>query len=240
MKKIDNNFIHCIITSPPYFNAKEYSHWDTYEQYMDWLKNVFIESYRILKDGRMCCVNLSVIIEPRKNRNSESIRIPIPFHFVSLMEKIGYKFLEDILWIKPEGSAKNRNGGFFQHRQPVAYKPNIINEYLLVFQKPINGLIDKIVRGYKDEIKQESLIQGEYDRTNVWNINPETNSAHPAAFPLELSDRCVKYYSYIGDIIFDPLIGSGTTALSAKKMKRNFIGFELSKKYCEIAKNRLL
>lgn len=234
-----SNSIDLIVTSPPYYNAREYSTWETYEKYIDFLKEVFSECYRVLKDGRMCAVNISVIIQPRAKRSEESKRIALPFHFVNLMEDIGFKFLEDIIWVKPEGSAKNRNGGFFRHRQPVAYKPNIINEYIFVFQKPMNGLIDKIVRSYKGEIKQKSLVEDGYERTNVWYMNPETNSEHPAPFPKELSDKLIKYYSYMGDTVLDPFMGSGTTALSCKTMNRNYIGFEIHEKYINIANDRL-
>ena len=239
MNKIDDNSIHLIFTSPPYFNVKEYSNWDTYDDYLNFLKDVFEKCFRVLKEGRMCVVNISTIIQPRISRSHESKRIPLPFHFVNLMEDVGFKFLEDIIWVKPEGSAKNRNGGFFRHRQPVAYKPNVVNEYIFVFQKPMNGLIDKIVRSYKGEIKQKSLVEDGYERTNVWYINPETNSKHPAPFPEELSDKVIKYYSYVGDIVFDPFMGSGTTAISCIKLKRNYIGSEIHKEFVDLANERI-
>lgn len=231
--------IDLIVTSPPYYNAKEYSHWNTYEEYLKWMEDVFSLLYEKIKEGRMCCVNLSVVLEQRKNRNSESKRIPLPFHFVCMMGKIGFKFLEDIIWVKPEGASKNRNGRFFQDRQPVQYKPNVINEYILVFQKPSKFLIDKIVRSYKGEVKKRSLVEDGYERSNVWCINPETRSKHPAPFPEELCEKIIKYYSYVGDIVLDPFMGSGTTAKMAKMNKRNYIGFETCKGYCEIADKRL-
>ena len=158
LAKLESNTIDLCITSPPYYNAKEYSQWETYEDYLKEMKEIFIKVFNVLKEGRMCCVNISVIIEPRKKRSEESKRIPIPFHFVGLMEDIGFKFLEDIIWVKPEGSAKNRGGRFFQDRQPVQYKPNIINEYILIFQKPMKGLIDKILKSYDQEKKEKSYF----------------------------------------------------------------------------------
>lgn len=239
IKLLDDNSIHLVITSPPYYNVKNYSHWDSYDEYAKWLEYIFSLIYLKLKEGRMCCVNVSVILEPRKDRNSESKRIPLPFHFVNIMESIGFKFLEDIIWVKPEGAAKNRNGRFFQDRQPVQYKPNVINEYILVFQKSSNFLIDKIIRSYKGRIKEKSLVPDGYERSNIWYINPETKSRHPAPFPEELCDNLIKYYSYINDIVFDPFMGSGTTAKLAKINKRNFIGFETCNEYCEIIDERL-
>ena len=239
MKYIQNNYISQVITSPPYYNVKDYSHWNTYQDYIDWLKTVFMECFRVLQKGRMCCVNISVIIEPRAKRSEESKRIALPFHFVNIMESIGFKFLEDIIWVKPEGAVKNRNGRFSLDRQPVQYKPNVVNEYILVFQKPMKGLIDKIVRSYTGEIKQNSLIADGYERTNIWYINPETSSKHPAPYPEELSNKLIKYYSYINDIVLDPFIGSGTTAISCIKQHRNYIGFELDESYYNLAVDRI-
>ena len=239
IQKIPSNSIDLVVTSPPYYNAREYSQWDTYDDFLKWLKEVFTLTYDKLKEGRMCCVNLSVIIQPREKRSCESKRIPLPFHFVSLMESIGFKFLEDIIWVKPEGAAKNRNGGFFQHRQPVSYKPNVVNEYILVFQKPSKYLIDKIVRSYQGEIKEKSLVEDGYERSNVWYINPETKSKHPAPYPEELCEKLIKYYSYCGDIVLDMFLGSGTTGVASVKNNRNFIGIELNKDYFDMSKERI-
>lgn len=239
IKKLSNESIDLVVTSPPYFNVKEYSTWNTYEEFLKFLKDIFKEVYRVLKEGRMCAVNISTIIVPRRKRSEESKRLALPFHFVNLMEDIGFKFLEDIIWVKPEGASKNRNGGFFRHRQPVAYKPNVINEYIFVFQKPMNGLIDKIVRSYKGETKERSLVADGYERTNVWYMGTVSNSKHPAPYPKELSDRLVSYYSYVGDIVLDPFMGSGTTALSCIDFDRNYIGFEIHKEYIELANKRI-
>ena len=105
------------------------------------------------------------------------------------MEEIGFEFLEDIIWMKPDGSAPNRNGGFYRHRKPIAYKPNIVTEYILVFKKPAPFLIDKV-------IKNESLVADGYERTNVWQFNPDTSNWHPAPFPEALAERVIKYYSF--------------------------------------------
>lgn len=223
--------IHLTVTSPPYYSS--------YQEYLDSLREVFRLVYEITENGRMCCVNLSNILIQRENRNSESRRIPLAFHFIPLMEELGWKFIEDIIWIKPEGSVKNRNGGFFQHRQPVAYKPNVINEYVFVFQKPSEHLIDKIVRNYDAVVSANSKVEDNYERTNVWRINPETRFEHPAPYPEQLSDNLIKYYSFVGDIVLDPFIGSGTTAISSYKMNRKCIGFEIHSEYIAIFEERM-
>ena len=237
--KNENKKIHLTITSPPYYNVKDYVSYKDYKEYLNTLKNVFTLIYEITEDGRMCCVNLSNILIQREDRNSESTRIPLAFHFVPLMEEIGWKFIEDIIWVKPEGAAKNRNGGFFQHRQPVAYKPNIINEYIFIFQKPSKFLIDKIVRGYDAITSLNSKVDDGYERTNVWKINPETKSKHPAPYPELLVANLIKYYSFCGDLILDPFVGSGTTLISAFKLNRKSIGFEIHKDYINIFENRI-
>jgi len=237
--KNENKKIHLTITSPPYYNVKDYVSYTDYKEYLNTLKNVFTLIYEITEDGRMCCVNLSNILIQRENRNSESSRIPLAFHFVPLMEEIGWKFIEDIIWVKPEGASKNRNGGFFQHRQPVAYKPNIINEYIFIFQKPSKFLIDKIVREYDAIISLNSKVDDGYERTNIWKINPETKSKHPAPYPELLVSNLIKYYSFCGDLILDPFVGSGTTLISAFKLNRKSIGFEIHKDYITIFENRI-
>ena len=239
LKKINEVCVDLTWTSPPYYNAKSYSEWNTYQDYLDFLENVFSEIYRITKEGRMCVVNLSPVIVQRKSRAHESKRLAIPFHFFSIMEKMGWKYIDDIVWVKPEGAAINRNGGFFQHRKPVAYKPNLVSETILVFQKPAKFLIDKIVRSYKDEVLEKSLVLEEYERSNVWLINPETKSKHLAPYPEKLSDNIIKYYSFYGDLILDPFLGSGTTLVSCKKYGRNGICFEIHKEYVDMSKTRL-
>lgn len=231
---------HLTVTSPPYYNARSYSVWKTYEDYIDFLKSVFVEVYRVTKEGRMCVVNLSPVIMARESRAHESRRLPIPFHFFSVMESIGWKYIDDIVWAKPEGAAGNRNGGFFQHRKPVAYKPNLVTETVFVFQKPSEHLIDKVVRSYSGEVLEKSLVEDGYERSNLWFINPETASSHLAPYPTELSDKIVKYYSFYGDIVLDPFMGSGTTAVSCVTTGRRFMGCDLHQEYVDHATQRVL
>jgi DNA modification methylase len=239
LKEIKDEYIHLTVTSPPYFNAKEYSQWPSYEDYLLFLERVFTEVNRITKSGRMCVVNLSPVIIARESRSCESKRLAIPYHFFTIMEKIGWKYIDDIIWVKPEGASINRNGGFFQHRKPVAYKPNLITETIFIFQKKSESLIDKVVRSYDENILKKSLVDDGYERSNVWYINPETKSKHPAPYPEELSNKIIKYYSFFGDIILDPFMGSGTTIVSCEKLGRFGIGIEIHKEYIEIAKKRL-
>lgn len=223
---IDDNSIELVITSPPYYNARDYSQYSSVKDYMNEMREVFTMVFNKLKQSRMCVINISPVLVERLKRSEQSYRIPLPFYFVPMMEDIGFEFLEDIIWQKPDGSAPNRNGGFFRHRKPVAYKPNIVTEYILVFKKPATFLIDKV-------LKNDSLVEGEYERTNVWKINPETKSWHPAPFPEALIERIVKYYSYKGDLVYDCFAGSGTVGKVCQRLHRNAILSELNKGYFE-------
>jgi len=220
------------VTSPPYFNAREYSQYKTYQDYLGVLENIFTEIFRVTKPSRMVIVNLSPVIVERTKRSEQSYRIPIPFHFVPLMEKIGFEFLEDIIWRKPDGAAIPRNRGFFQHRKPVAYKPNVVTEYILVFKKPAPFLIDKV-------LKNEPITDYEIEWTNIWNIQPETRSKHPAPFPEKLAGNCIAYYSYEGDTILDCFCGSGTTLKMASLLNRHYIGIDTSAEYVALANERV-
>jgi len=232
MARMEDNFIDLLVTSPPYFNAKEYSQYDSVSEYMKQMKAIFLSAERVMKKGRMCVVNISPVLVAREKRSKQSYRIPLPYYFVPMMEEIGFEFLEDIIWEKPEGAAANRNGGFFRSRKPLAYKPNIVTEYILVFKKKSNLLIDKY-------LKNNSFVGDGYERSNVWKIQPQTKSKHPAPFPDEIADKLIKYYSYENEIVYDCFGGSGTTAKMSKILNRKWIVSEVSEEYCDIIKERL-
>lgn len=237
MKEIPNDTIGLTVTSPPYYNAREYSQYESYESYLNHLKDVFRLVMDKTIDGRMCVVNLSVVIEPRTSRNMESTRYPIPFHFVTLMTDLGWKFIEDIVWVKPEGSVPNRNGGFFRHRKPLAYKPNSVTEYIFVFQKPCNHLIDKMIKNIDDS----NLVGDGYERTNVWYISPENklSDKHTAPYPKVIPSNLIKYYSLVGDLVLDPYMGSNTTGIASIENDRRFVGVEIDDKYFELSVDRV-
>lgn len=230
--RFEDGSIDLVITSPPYFNARDYSQYSDISDYMDQMEEIFTNIYSKLKESRMCIINISPVLVPRESRSKQSYRIALPFYFVPMMERIGYEFLEDIIWKKPSGSVPNRNGGFFRHRKPLAYKPNIVTEFILVFKKKSDHLIDKF-------LKNDSLVGDDYEKTNVWEFNPETKSKHPAPFPKKLVENCVKYYSYEDDLIYDPFGGSGTTGIVSEELKRNWVMSEIHKEYIDIFNERL-
>jgi DNA modification methylase len=232
LPQIDKESIHLTFTSPPYFNTKEYSHYMTYDIYLEFLTNVFKEVYRVTLEGRFLVINISPVIEPRQSRNTQSKRYPIPFDLHPILKDIGWDFQEDIIWEKPEGSAKNRNAQFFQTRKPVIYKPNIVTEYVLVYRKRTNRLPEWNIRQYYKEVIESSLVKDDdYERTNLWKINPTYSKKHPAVFPKELVEKVIKYYSMKGDNILDPFGGIGTTCHAAYKLDRNCISIEIDEDY---------
>lgn len=231
LKYVPDESIHLTFTSPPYYNARDYSIYQSYEQYLSFLEMVFREVHRITKEGRFFILNTSPIIIPRASRQHSSKRYPIPYDIHPLLIKMGWEFIDDIVWAKPEASVKNRNAGFLQHRKPLGYKPNAITEMLMVYRKKTDKLIDWNMKQYPSEIIKKSKIIGDYETTNIWYIDPTFDRVHSAVFPIELCNRIIKFYSYIGDLVFDPFAGSGTLGKSAISLERYFFMTEIDEKY---------
>lgn len=195
LKYVPDESIHFTFTSPPYYNARDYSIYPSYQHYLEFLEKVFKETHRITKEGRFLIVNTSPIIIPRISRSHSSKRYPIPFDLHPYLVKMGWEFIDDIIWLKPESSVKNRVAGFMQHRKPLAYKPNSVTEYLMVYRKQTEKLLDWNIRSYPDEIVEQSKVADGYETTNVWKIDPCFDKIHSAVFPVELCKRVIQYYS---------------------------------------------
>ncbi|CEN47659.1 DNA (Cytosine-5-)-methyltransferase [Capnocytophaga canimorsus] len=236
LKNVPDESIHLTFTSPPYYNARDYSIYPSYDAYLHFLEEVFQETYRVTKEGRFLIVNTSPVIVPRISRAHSSKRYPIPFDIHHFLVQMGWEFIDDIIWQKPEYSVKNRIGGFQQHRKPLAYKPNTTTEYLMVYRKQTEKLIDWNIKQYSKEIVEESKVADGFETTNVWQIHPKSDKIHSAIFPVDLCKRVVEYYSFKGDLIFDPFGGSGTLGRTAKSLGRNFFLTEKEPKYFEYMK----
>ncbi|MFH0733991.1 MAG: DNA methyltransferase [bacterium] len=236
LRIIPEESIHLTFTSPPYYNARDYSIYPSYDAYLKFLEDVFLETYRVTKEGRFLIVNTSPIIIPRISRAHSSKRYPIPFDLHHYLVQMGWEFIDDIVWMKPEYSVKNRIGGFQQHRKPLAYKPNSITEYLMVYRKSTEKLLDWNMRQYDNKVINESKVSDGFETTNVWKIDPKFDKIHSAVFPYELCKRVVEYYSFKNDIVFDPFGGSGTLGRTAKSLGRYFFLTEQEPKYFEYMK----
>ncbi|CCI33208.1 MULTISPECIES: DNA-methyltransferase [Microcystis] len=227
-----------IFTSPPYFNARpEYSEFEEYETYLLKLRQVIRKCHRVLSEGRFFVINISPVLLRRASRNEASKRIAVPFDLHRIFIEEGYDFIDDIIWLKPEGAgwATGRGRRFAADRNPLQYKTVPVTEYVLVYRKHTDLLIDWHIRNHPDqEVVKASKIADGYERTNVWKINPVTNSKHPAAFPVELAEKVINYYSFKGDVVLDPFAGSGTVGLAAASLYRRFVLFESNFNYIEL------
>ena len=223
--------IHLTFTSPPYYNARDYTLYESYEAYLQFLADIFRQVHRITKEGRFFVLNTSPVIVPRMSRAHSSKRYAIPFDLHPMLTQMGWEFIEDIVWVKPGRTAKNRNGGFFQHRKPLGYKANSVTEYVMVYRKKTDKLIDWNMRQYDEETVEASLVEGNYEKTNVWHIHPASDKIHPAIFPTDLARRIIQFYSFKGDIVFDPFAGIGTVGVASLMLERFFLLTEQEEKY---------
>lgn len=227
--------VQLMFTSPPYYNAREYSDYHSYNDYLEKMKKVFESCHRVLEDGRFLIVNVSPVISKRPGREFESIRYPIHYDFHRILEEAGFYFVDEIQWIKPEPSVPNRIGGYMQTRKALSYKPNCINESIMVYRKKCDFLLDVNVSDYKEYDKYDNE---EIDTSNCWFIAPSSDKDHPAVFPEELCRRILKYYSFDGDTVLDPFAGSGTFGRVALKMNRIPVMCELNETYAKVINER--
>ncbi|MCY4160242.1 MAG: DNA methyltransferase [Flavobacteriaceae bacterium] len=239
LKHVPDDSMHLTFTSPPYYNAKDYSIYPSYQAYLDFLEDVFYLILEKTKEGRFLTVNTSPIIIPRVSRGHSSKRYPIPFDLHHVITKMGWEFIDDIIWMKPNASVKNRVGGFMQHRKPLGYKPNCVTEYVMVYRKTTARLIDWNIKQYDDAIVEESKVAGDFEKTNVWQIDPVYHKSHSAVFPQALCQRILQYYSFKGDLVFDPFAGSGTLGKAAIHLNRKFFLTEIDNNYFDYMKESL-
>lgn len=234
LNKIQEQQIQLIFTSPPYYNARLYSDYKSYHDYLDSMKGTLKQCYRILENGRFILINVSPVITKRAGREFESIRYPIHFDFHKILCESGFYFIDEIIWIKPEYSVPNRIAGYLQTRKPLSYKPNCITESIMVYRKNAPFLLDKNIKDYDKKMKNDDEI----DSTNCWYIAPKFDKNHPAVFPEELCQKVLKYYSFEGDVVCDPFAGSGTFGKVANTMGRIPLLCEQNLDYAEKLKRR--
>ena len=231
MKEIPDGSVDLIITSPPYFNAREYSSYATYDEYLRFMQSVINECYRVLKEGRFFCINTSSVIVARAKRSERSQRynIPADMHFMAK----SYWFVDEIIWAKPTGAGCGRNRRFLLDRHPIQWKATPHTERIGIYQKPTKKLNDHIIREYSRH-KVETSLDGE-----IWSIPPKTDREHSAVFPLALPKNLIDLYSWPNDIVLDCFMGSGTTGVACKNLNRKFIGIEKDETYFKIAQDRI-
>lgn len=245
LSMIADNSVHLILTSPPYFNLKEYERGknqlgiiDDYQLFIDELEKVWKECYRILvPGGRIVCVVGDVCLSRKKY--GRHVVMPLHSDIAVTCRKIGFDNLNPILWHKISNAKFEANKNSSILGKP--YEPNAIIkndlEYILMERKP--GGYRKPTAKQREASK---LPKEDFQNwfSQIWEMpGASTRKGHPAPFPLDLAVRLVKMFSFTGDTVVDPFCGSGTTMVAAMKNDRNSIGIETEKLYCEQIVRRL-
>lgn len=235
--------IDLVFTSPPYFNARpEYADYVEYEEYLLKMRRIIRQCHRVLNEGRFFVINISPVLIRRASRNESSKRIAVPFDFHRIFVEEGFDFYDDIIWQKPEGAgwATGRGRRFSADRNPLQYKSVPVTEYVLVYRKHTDKLIDwHIGKHPNQELVKKSKIEDGYEVTNIWKIHPAHSKKHPAIFPLELASKVIQYYSFLEDVVLDPFGGIGTVAEAAYKLGRRFVSYEISPEYVSVLKESM-
>jgi len=228
MKELPDESVHLIITSPPYFNAPfDYKGlFKNYEQYLGVLKKVARESFRVLQNGRIFALNIDdMLVNGQK--------YPITADAIKIFQAAGFRYRDKIIWKKPDGYLRisKRSGVLLQNPYPMYYYPDNLLESIIIFQK---GKFN--YRSIPKEIREKSKIDKKEFQDNNWhrtlwemtNVLPGSKLEKGiAAFPDELPYRLIKLFSYMGETVLDPFLGSGTTMKMAKHLNRNSIGYEI-------------
>ena len=231
MKDIPNNSLHLMITSPPYNVSKEYDNDLSLNEYLNLLKNCFAETYRVLVDGGRACINIANI--------GRKPYIPLSDYVSKIMIEIGFNMRGEIIWNKSAGAGISTAWGSFQSASNPILRD--VHEYILIFSK---GNYKRERDKEEKELRKDNITKEEFIEwtKSVWTMNTESAKriGHPAPFPEELPNRLIKLFSFTNDIVIDPFMGSGTTAIAAIKNNRNFVGYEINEEYINLANNRIL
>ncbi len=226
-RKIDNGSIDLTVTSPPYsvdIKYGEYNDSIPYSEYLSFTKSWLGRCFRLSKnDGRLC---LNIPLDKNKG-GQQSVCADI----TTIAKKVGWKYHSTIIWNEQNISRRTAWGSWLSASAPYVIAPV---EVIVVLYK------EKWVKESKgkSDISREEFL----DWTNgVWSFNGESRNriGHPAPFPIELPRRCIKLFSYVGDTVLDPFLGSGTTLIACHETNRLGIGIDIDGKYCALAKSRL-
>ncbi len=225
MKELPDNSVHLMITSPPYNVSKEYDDDLSLKEYLQILENSFKETYRVLVNGGRACINVANL--------GRKPYIPLSDYISQMMLEIGFNMRGEIIWNKAASASPSTAWGSWQSAANPILRD--VHEYILVFSK---GDYKREKGNKENSISKEQFMEW---TKSIWTMNAESarRIGHPAPFPEELPYRLIQLYSFTGDIILDPFIGSGTTAVSAIKSDRKFVGYDISKEYIELADKRI-
>jgi len=242
MTMLDNESVDLVITSPPYWQLKDYGienqigYNDTYEEYINNLNLVWKESYRVLNNGCRLCVNIGDQFARAVYYGRYKV-IPIRTEIIKFCEAIRFDYMGAIIWQKKTTS--NTTGGASLMGSYPTPRNGILSidyEFILLFKK-----LGTPIKPNK-ELKEQSKMTKEEWKTYFsghWNFGGTKQDGHIAMFPEELPKRLIKMFSFVGDTILDPFLGSGTTSLAAKKLNRNSVGYELNPDFIPYIKRKL-
>ena len=228
ISRLPDNSVDLIVTSPPYNIGIDYDSWDdnlSYSDYLLWCSRWLEECYRILKDdGRICINHYLCGVDPISKKST----FPL-MDFREIQNRIGFISHKLIIWEDITRSNLTSWGSWLSASAPYINTPY---EGILISYK---NQWKKLEKG-EDTISKESFMSGV---SGVWKIRPETSPLTKACFPVEIPKRCIELLSFKNDIVFDPFMGSGTTAIAAIQTNRKFIGSEISENYYNIAQTRI-
>jgi DNA modification methylase len=226
MKEIPDTSVHLMVTSPPYNVTKEYDEDLSLQEYLSLLRRVFAETYRVLVNGGRACVNVANL--------GRRPYLPLSDFISNMMLEIGFQMRGEIIWHKGAGAGVSMAWGSWQSASNPVLRD--VHEYILVFSK--GSFSRKKSAGQENTISKEQFMEW---TKSVWTMNPESarKIGHPAPFPLELPYRLIQLYTFTGDIILDPFMGSGTTAMAALQGGRKYVGYENDPEYVRLAEERV-
>ncbi len=242
MKEVVDESVHLIVTSPPYWQLKDYGNGkqigfnDTYEEYINNLNLVWNECHRVLHKGCRLCVNIGDQFARSVYYGRYKV-IPIRTEIIKFCETAGFDYMGAIIWQKVTTCHTTGGAtvmGSFPYPRSGILKLDY--EFILILKKYGGG--PKVGK----EVKEQSrLTQEEWNQyfTGHWNFAGEKQDKHLAMFPEELPRRLIKMFSFVGDTVLDPFLGSGTTSLAAKKLNRNSIGYEINGSFLKVIKEKL-
>lgn len=237
MDAILDESVHLTVTSPPYFLGKDYEKYLTeITDYYQMLFDVFAEVVRVTVPGGKVIINLGDIAVGSQYNGGFPEEIPTMFPLVQYLKKLGTYLYARIIWEKDDPWANSSHVSFHSKIQHAEYRVLPAWEYVFVFRKGKKARTDENVNKDRWISKEEwkRLVHG------YWKIRSvQRNEYHDAMFPEKLVYNCIKLYSFPNDIVLDPFMGSGTVAMVAKKLKRNYLGYELNTKYVDYAIRRV-
>ena len=242
MEEVSSDSVHLIITSPPYWQLKDYGvrgqigFNDRYEDYINNLNLVWKECYRVLHNGCRLCINIGDQFSRSVYYGRYKV-IPIRTEIIKFCETIGFDYMGAIIWQKVTTCHTTGGAtvmGSFPYPRSGILKLDY--EFILIFKKL--GRSPRVSKPAKEASRLSREEWTEYFAGH-WNFAGEKQDKHLAPFPEELPKRLIKMFSFVGDVVLDPFLGSGTASVVALKLRRNSIGYEINKDYHSIIKNRV-